>query len=75
MWSLSAGKILAIDAAHTAGAAAPVYTVDGKYTARGWTEWTEGFAYGSALLQFDATGDAHFSNSAATGRFSAWRLM
>ncbi|HEX5176595.1 MAG TPA: glycosyl hydrolase [Chthoniobacteraceae bacterium] len=60
MWSLSAPKIMAIDAAHSAGAAAPVYTVHGKYTARGWTEWTEGFAYGSALLQFDATGDRSF---------------
>jgi hypothetical protein len=60
MWDLSAGKILAIDRAHVAGAAAPVYTVNGKYTARGWTEWTEGFAYGSALLQFEATNDAAF---------------
>ena len=39
---------------------APVFTVDGRYTARGWTEWTEGFQYGSALLQFDATGDTTF---------------
>ena len=38
----------------------PVFTVAGKYTARGWTEWTQGFQYGSALLQFDATGDAAF---------------
>src|SRR3954462_8490718 len=37
---------------------APVFTVAGKYTARGWTEWTEGFLYGSDLLQFDATGVA-----------------
>jgi hypothetical protein len=36
----------------------PVFTVEGRYTLRGWTEWTEGFLYGSALLQFDATGDA-----------------
>jgi hypothetical protein len=34
--------------------------VDGRYTARGWTEWTEGFEFGSALLQFDATGDRGF---------------
>ena len=39
---------------------APVFTVRGRYTARGWTEWTQGFQYGSALLQFDATGDAAF---------------
>ena len=34
-----------------------MYTVDGRYTARGWTEWTQGFLYGEAILQFDATGD------------------
>src|SRR6185503_13467949 len=39
---------------------APVFTVRGRYAARGWTEWTEGFMVGSALLQFDATGDQSF---------------
>jgi hypothetical protein len=34
-----------------------VFTVKGTYTAKGWTEWTQGFQYGSALLHFDATGD------------------
>jgi hypothetical protein len=29
--------------------------VEGKYTTRGWTEWTQGFQYGCALLAFDAT--------------------
>jgi hypothetical protein len=37
-----------------------VFTVNGKYTTRGWTEWTQGFQFGSALLQFDATGDREF---------------
>ena len=32
----------------------------GRYTTRGWTEWTQGFQFGSALLQFDATGDKRF---------------
>src|SRR5438874_4763575 len=35
----------------------PVFTVEGKYTSRGWTEWTQGFQYGCAILAFDATGD------------------
>src|SRR5213595_480910 len=35
----------------------PVFTVEGKYTTRGWTEWTQGFVYGCAILGFDATGD------------------
>jgi unsaturated chondroitin disaccharide hydrolase len=37
-----------------------VFTLKGKYTTRGWTEWTQGFQYGSALLQFDATSDERF---------------
>lgn len=60
LWQASAPKILSIDAAEVPGAATPVFTVAGKYTARGWTEWTQGFVYGSALLQFDATGDETF---------------
>ena len=39
---------------------APVFTVEGRYQARGWTEWTQGFQFGSAILQFDATDDAAF---------------
>lgn len=38
----------------------PVFTIDGEYTSRGWTEWTQGFQFGMPLLQFDATGDAEF---------------
>ena len=34
------------------GSASPVFTVKGRYTSKGWTEWTQGFQYGSALLQF-----------------------
>ncbi len=59
-WEASGPKILSIDAAEVSGSATPVFTVQGKYTARGWTEWTQGFVYGSAILQYDATGDAQF---------------
>ena len=38
----------------------PVFTEAGRYTARGWTEWTQGFQYGMAILQYDATGDESF---------------
>src|SRR5258708_14948017 len=38
----------------------PVFTVAGKYTSRGWTEWTQGFQFGAAILQFDATGESEF---------------
>ncbi len=57
LWSLSGPKIRAIEATRTPEEGAPVFTVDGRYTARGWTEWTQGFQYGSALLHFDATGE------------------
>ncbi|NQU41319.1 MAG: glycoside hydrolase family 88 protein [Lentisphaerae bacterium] len=56
-WELSGQKIQAIESDYDTGQGAPVFTVNGKYTARGWTEWTQGFQYGSAILQFDATGD------------------
>ena len=59
LFAVSAPKIRAL-AASDASTGAPVFTIQGKYTARGWTEWTEGFVYGSAILQFDATGDREF---------------
>ena len=60
LWELSARKIALIEKTWDPAGGAPVFTVAGKYTARGWTEWTQGFQYGSALLQFDATDDAAF---------------
>jgi hypothetical protein len=60
LWEASAPKILSLDADDKPGSATPVFTVAGKYTARGWTEWTQGFVYGSAILQYDATGDEKF---------------
>ena len=56
-WSLSATKISAIKNGYNLSQGTPVFTEAGLYTTRGWTEWTEGFMYGSAVLQFDATGD------------------
>ena len=60
LFDLSAAKILSIEKSWSPGRGTPVFTVQGKYTSRGWTEWTQGFQFGSALLQFDATGDGHF---------------
>src|SRR5690606_5272974 len=59
-WKLSGEKILAIAEQYDDSAGSPVYTHNGKYTTRGWTEWTQGFQYGSAILQFDVTGDNQF---------------
>jgi hypothetical protein len=60
VFDLSGDKILAIEKSWRPEAGAPVFTVQGTYQARGWTEWTQGFQVGSALLQFDATGDREF---------------
>lgn len=60
VWELSAEKIDRIEREFDNAQGAPVYTVAGKYASRGWTEWTEGFRYGSMFLQFDATGDTRF---------------
>jgi hypothetical protein len=62
-WELSAEKIKRIDNDYDASKGSPVFTVDGKYSTRGWTEWTQGFQFGSAVLQFDATGDNYFLES------------
>src|SRR5579863_10426737 len=72
VFEVSAGKISRLEKRWRSGA--PVFTVKGKYTARGWTEWTQGFQYGSAILQFDATGDASFlklGRSATVGRMAS----
>ncbi|MEV0391821.1 hypothetical protein [Polymorphospora rubra] len=64
LWEASAHKIDSIEKTSPPGSPSPVFTVEGRYTARGWTEWTQGFQYGSAVLQFDATGDRRFLDSA-----------
>src|SRR6266446_3819150 len=60
LFELSAEKILDLEKTWNPSAGTPVFTAGGKYTSRGWTEWTQGFQFGSALLQFDATGDERF---------------
>jgi unsaturated chondroitin disaccharide hydrolase len=59
-WDLSAAKIRAIEQSSDPSKGSPVFTVAGVYTSRGWTEWTQGFQFGSAILQFDATGEQEF---------------
>src|SRR5215510_9738720 len=60
MFELSAQKILSIEKTWKPSQGTPVFTVKGRYTSRGWTEWTQGFQFGSAILQFDATGEEKF---------------
>jgi unsaturated chondroitin disaccharide hydrolase len=60
VFEVSARKIEQLERRWRPGAGAPVFTVKGTYTARGWTEWTQGFQFGSAILQFDATDERAF---------------
>ena len=57
VFEIAAGKVRDVDRTWDRSRGAPVYTVAGRYTQRGWTEWTEGFQYGCALLTFDGGGD------------------
>jgi hypothetical protein len=56
-FELSGRKIHAIEQHWGDRPGTPVFTVDGIYTSRGWTEWTQGFRFGSMLLHYEATGD------------------
>src|SRR5512145_326484 len=60
LFELSAQKIRQLQERWNPSGGAPVFTVEGRYTSRGWTEWTQGFQFGSAILQFDATGEKRF---------------
>ncbi len=56
-WQLSGQKIKLIESKYNESKGSPVFTVNGTYTTRGWTEWTQGFQYGSAILQYDVTSE------------------
>jgi rhamnogalacturonyl hydrolase YesR len=60
LWRLSAGKIRSLEKNYDSQKGSPVFTIQGIYTSRGWTEWTQGFQVGSAILQYDATGEKEF---------------
>jgi unsaturated chondroitin disaccharide hydrolase len=56
-WELSDEKLHLIQKKYDESKGSPVFTIKGQYSTRGWTEWTQGFQYGSAILQYDVTGD------------------
>jgi hypothetical protein len=66
-WGLSGDKISMIERDYDTSKGSPVFTVHGKYTTRGWTEWTQGFQYGASVLQFDATDDSRYLDIARQG--------
>jgi unsaturated chondroitin disaccharide hydrolase len=59
-FELSAAKIHSLAQSWDPSQGAPVITVRGRYTSHAWTEWTQGFQFGSALLQYDATEERWF---------------
>lgn len=71
-WELSGEKIREIEKNYDSKKGSPVFTVNGKYSTRGWTEWTQGFQYGSAILQFDVTDENYFLE---TGRKATLEKM
>ena len=71
-FALSGAKIRTLNAEWDASKGTPVFTVEGKYTTRGWTEWTQGFMYGCQILQFDATNEREFL---AMGRENTFATM
>jgi hypothetical protein len=72
LFELSAAKIHSLEESWDPSQGSPVITSQGRYTSRGWTEWTQGFQFGSAILQFDATGEPEFLE---TGRARTVALM
>src|SRR4051812_25501551 len=60
LFELASKKVRLIEKTWDPSKGTPVFTAEGKYTSRGWTEWTQGFQFGSAILQFDATGEKEF---------------
>jgi hypothetical protein len=60
LFSNSAPKISSLAQSWDSAKGSPVFTINGRYTSRGWTEWTQGFQFGSSILQFDATGGREF---------------
>ena len=58
MFDLAANKTLMLHRRWDVSQGAPVFTANGCYTARSWTQWTQGFQYGNALLCYDVTGQS-----------------
>jgi len=60
VFTLAAAKTKALAERWESQSGAPVFTIAGRYTQRGWTEWTQGFQFGNALLVYEALDDPWF---------------
>ncbi len=72
VFEASGPKITALQKRWKDADGTPVFTSNGRYISRGWTEWTQGFQFGSAILQYDATGDEEMLR---IGREGTLKLM
>ncbi|MGF1671120.1 MAG: glycosyl hydrolase [Balneolaceae bacterium] len=72
VWDNSGRKIYHIRKEYDSSKGSPVFTENGIYTTRGWTEWTQGFQFGAEILQFDATEEIEFLKM---GRDATIKLM
>ncbi len=54
VFAMAADKCRRLDLSWNKPNATPVFTAAGKYTTRGWTEWTQGFQFGCMILTGDA---------------------
>jgi len=57
VFELAAEKAVRLDRRWDPSEGTPVFTWQGEYTTRGWTEWTQGFQYGCLILAGDARND------------------
>ena len=57
-WALACEKALLIDREYDPSQGSPVFTINGKYSTRGWTEWTQGFQYGIQILTGEILNDS-----------------
>ena len=72
VFELAGQKIHAVNKSWDSSKGTPVFTEKGKYTSRGWTEWTQGFQFGMQFLQYDATRQDEFL---ALGREKTLKYM
>ena len=56
-FEIAADKIVRLERRWDKRQGTPVFTAAGKYTTRGWTEWTQGFQYGCMILAGDGLRD------------------
>jgi unsaturated chondroitin disaccharide hydrolase len=56
LFDLASDKTMRLARRWNPAMGASVVTAAGKYTGRNWTQWTQGFAYGNAILCYDITG-------------------